>query len=70
MDTTWFPGMTLEDMEKKVVEKCLRYNDNNKTKTAAMLGISIRGLDSKLERWNKPVIAEGKKNEGSLTKSN
>jgi len=42
--------MTLDQLEKVVIEKCLRYTSGNKTQTATMLGISVRGLDGKMER--------------------
>lgn len=48
---TWQPGMTLDDVERDVIEASLRFNGNNKTRTAASLGIAIRTLTSKLERY-------------------
>ena len=51
MTTLWAPGRTLDDMEKETVLEALKFYQGNKTKTASSLGISIRGLDGKLERY-------------------
>lgn len=48
---TWCPGMTLGDMERHVIEAAFRYHRSNKTATAAALGISVRTLDNKLEKY-------------------
>lgn len=65
-DTTWYPGMSLDAVEKIVIEKCLRYTSGNKTQTAQMLGISVRGLDGKMERHGlqKPSV-ETKETKGN-----
>lgn len=47
----WQVGMTLEDVEKEVIEKSLRFYGGNKTHTANSLGIAIRTLDAKLEKF-------------------
>jgi two-component system response regulator AtoC len=44
-----FPtGMTLEEMEKRLILHTLHTQNNNRTKTAQVLGISIRTLRNKL----------------------
>lgn len=48
----WMPGMTLEQMEKSIIEAAYRWYRQNKTQTAAALGISIRTLDNKLEKYD------------------
>ncbi len=48
---TWSPGVTLDDVEKQVIVMAYRFYRNNKTQTASALGISIRTLDSKLEKY-------------------
>jgi hypothetical protein len=50
-DIVWSPGVTLNDIEKAAIIKAFRFFGNNKTATAAALGISIRTLDNKLERY-------------------
>ena len=47
----WHPGLTLEEVEKQVIEMALRYFNNNKTQTAIALGIAVRTLDNKLEKY-------------------
>lgn len=42
----------MEDYEKNIIEKVLRKNNGNKTLTAKMLGLSIRNLYYKLEKYN------------------
>lgn len=48
----WAPGMKLDHLEKMVILKAFGYYQNNKTMTANALGISIRTLDNKLEKYN------------------
>lgn len=47
----WIPGMTLESVEQAAIEDAFRYFLGNKTQTAQALGIAIRTLDSKLEKY-------------------
>lgn len=54
----WSPGVTLEDIEKQVVLKAFRFFGNNKTTTANALGIAIRTLDSKLEKYKEEIDSD------------
>lgn len=45
-------GKTLEQIEKEAIMTALRIAHNNRTKAAAMLGITDRTLRNKLERYN------------------
>lgn len=47
----WQVGMTLENLEREVILRCYRYFRGNKTTCAASLGIAIRTLDNKLEKY-------------------
>lgn len=47
----WSPGQTLEAVEKAVIEEAFRFYKGNKTQTALSLGIAIRTLDAKLEKY-------------------
>ncbi len=47
----WSPGVTLEAVEKQVILVAFRFYRGNKTVTSQSLGISIRTLDNKLERY-------------------
>jgi DNA-binding NtrC family response regulator len=49
----WQPGVTLEDIEKQVIQKAFSFYRGNKTATAKSLGIAIRTLDAKLEKYDK-----------------
>lgn len=55
---TWQPGLTLEQMEREVIQKAYRFFGGNKTATANSLGIAIRTLDSKLEKYNEEQNAK------------
>lgn len=41
----------LRDFEKRIILRTLRKHDGNRTKTAKVLGISVRTLQYKLRRW-------------------
>lgn len=45
------PGLTLEGAEKVVIEGAYKFYRGNKTTTALALGISVRTLDTKLEKY-------------------
>jgi len=47
----WSPGMRLEDVERETILEALKFYHGNKTQTAASLGIAIRTLDYKLQRY-------------------
>lgn len=47
----WQPGVTLAQLEKLVINECLKLNHGNKTQTASALGISIRTIDNKLKEY-------------------
>lgn len=47
----WSPGVTLEEIEKQVILKAFRFYRGNKTTTAGALGIAVRTLDNKLEKY-------------------
>jgi two-component system response regulator AtoC len=44
--------LTLEQLEKKYIEKVLQYTNNNKTQTAKILGIHPTSLFRKIKSWN------------------
>lgn len=47
----YYAGLTLEMAEKIVIEGAYRYYGNNKSVTAQALQISVRTLDTKLEKY-------------------
>ncbi len=47
----WSPGVTLEAIEEQVILKAFSHFHKNKTATSNSLGISIRTLDAKLEKY-------------------
>lgn len=54
----WSPGTSLDSMEKMVILKAFQFFRKNKTATCASLGISVRTLDNKLERYEAEANAE------------
>ncbi|MBP9837275.1 MAG: sigma-54-dependent Fis family transcriptional regulator [Proteobacteria bacterium] len=46
-----YSGLTVSEAEKKLIMETLRATDNNKTKAAELLGISIRTLRNKLHEY-------------------
>ncbi|GAB1267836.1 sigma-54 dependent transcriptional regulator [Aurantivibrio infirmus] len=46
-------GIPLEEVEKGVIMKTLSHNDGNKSETADQLGISVKTLYNKLEKYEK-----------------
>ncbi|MCW8356186.1 helix-turn-helix domain-containing protein [Marinomonas pontica] len=50
-------GMRLDDIEKIAILKTLKSNDGNRTDTANQLGISIKTLYNKLDKYdNSPLV--------------
>ncbi len=52
-EVTWCPGMTLEHIEKLIIKKAYSIYQGNKTMTARSLGVAIRTLDNKFEKYKK-----------------
>jgi Nif-specific regulatory protein len=46
-------SMTLEEMEKKMIESTLEEMDGNRRRTAEKLGVSLRWLQYRLKEWTK-----------------
>ncbi|MCC6933490.1 MAG: sigma-54-dependent Fis family transcriptional regulator [Deltaproteobacteria bacterium] len=55
---TLYPGLSVADAERKLINETLRSTNNNKTKAAELLGISIRTLRNKLHEYNMDDAAE------------
>lgn len=47
----WSPGITLDSLEKQAILKAYDFYKKNKLATANSLGIALRTLDNKLERY-------------------
>ncbi len=47
----WSPGVSLETMERNIIVKAYRFYKENKTAAAASLGICVRTLANKLEKY-------------------
>ena len=45
-------GLTLDQFERKLVEKTLKEMEGNRTRTAEQLGVSLRWLQYRLKEWN------------------
>lgn len=50
--SSYHVGMTLQELEKKLIIETLAAQNNNRTKTAEILGISIRTLRNKLNEFS------------------
>jgi hypothetical protein len=50
---TWLPGIKLNSIRDSVIIMALKWFNGNRTKTAASLGLSIRGLQIHIRRLNK-----------------
>jgi hypothetical protein len=48
---TFYPGMKLESLEQLAIESAFTHYRGNKTATAQSLGIAIRTLENKLEKY-------------------
>jgi transposase len=48
---TWYEGMTLNDVERKIIERSLQLNGGNITQTAISLGISVKTVYNKIKRY-------------------
>lgn len=51
INVNWVPGITLDEMEKNCILAAFRFYRSNKTHTAQALGIAIRTLETKLEKY-------------------
>lgn len=49
-------GTTLHEMEKQLILETLEVNHQNRTRTAALLGISVRTLRNKLHEYDNSVL--------------
>lgn len=58
----WFPGMTLDDVEKKTLESALQFFHWNKTHTAKALGIALMTLHNKIKKYNLEKLEDEKDN--------
>ncbi|MDE3057378.1 MAG: sigma 54-interacting transcriptional regulator [Bacteroidota bacterium] len=52
-------GLTLDEFERKLVEKTLTEMNDNRTKTAEALGVSLRWLQYRLKEWHSPKDSQG-----------
>jgi DNA-binding NtrC family response regulator len=52
METVRLPlGSTIEDAERQLILQTLKYSQNNKTRAAEILGVSLKTLHNKLHRY-------------------
>lgn len=51
VNLNWQPGLTLEEIEKSAIIQAFAYFKRNKTQTSIALGIAIRTLENKLEKY-------------------
>lgn len=63
INVNWVPGITLDEMEKACILAAFRFYRGNKTHTASALGISIRTLEHKMERYEADKLRERERDE-------
>lgn len=54
----WSPGTTLEALERLAILRAFKHFRNNKVATAVSLGIAVRTLDAKLEKYDRERLAQ------------
>jgi DNA-binding NtrC family response regulator len=52
------PGASLEEIEEAYIDRILRQTNNNKTKAAEILGISVRTLHNRLGQLGKEQLGK------------
>jgi DNA-binding NtrC family response regulator len=55
MDGHLRPGVSLENMERKLLEMTLQATNGNRSRTAAMLGVSLRTVRNKIRSYGLPA---------------
>jgi two-component system response regulator HydG len=58
-------GRTMREVEKEYVLRTLKELGGNRTRTAEVLGISVRGLRDKLREWGYPAAFGAREEEGT-----
>ena len=53
-------GSTLDDIERELITKTIEFTGGNKTRAAEVLGVSLKTLYNRLERYDRkePAAAE------------
>jgi len=51
-------GSTLEDVERELIAKTIEFTGGNKTRAAEVLGVSLKTLYNRLERYDRKEPAE------------
>ncbi len=64
----WSPGITLESIEKQIITAAFKHYRGNKTATANALGIAIRTLDNKFEKYAAEAAVEKERDENEQSK--
>lgn len=64
----WSPGMSLATTEKLIIKNAYRFYAQNKTATSRSLGIAIRTLENKLDKYAKEDLIEEKRQQDDKQK--
>lgn len=57
----WYPGITVENAEREIILQSFKFYGENKTATAQAIGISIRTLDAKLDKYKEDDLEKAKR---------
>lgn len=49
--SNWFPGLTIEEMERDAILAALKFYQGNRTRAADALGIAIRTMTNKIAKY-------------------
>ena len=49
--------ITIDEMEKRLILRTLKQTDNNRTKAAKILGVSVRTIRNKLNQYKEEGIS-------------
>lgn len=66
-DVYWYPGLKLHELERNAITKALKLYDHNRTRTAEVLGISVRSLHNKIEQYQIDSKPKGEEREERTT---
>lgn len=59
----FYPGLTLESAEKIIIKEAFQFYRGEKKQTASSLGMSIKTLDTKLEKYEAEQADEDRRRE-------
>jgi|SRR5579859_3344680 len=59
----WYPGLTVEQCERELIERTLKFYEGNQTHAANSLGITVKTLYNKLKEYRMGEAENGRAGE-------